>query len=386
MKKTKRILSFILLFVLALGMTFASGCSKKEDPAESVVVTVGDTNITLDEMMYYIYAVEASGQQYEALYQQYYGTSYWDSEYSEGVTMRDQAKSYVMDTAVMYEILYQKAVEAGYTLTDDEKTEAETNVDSILTNMSSEQKKVTGFTKESLTKTMEKLSIAKKYYDELIDGFDIDDEAIKDTIKYDDYRQYNTEYLFASTTKYDENYNTVDLTDEEKEAKKASITAALDKVKAGDEFSAIAEADTNLTTSTTNFVNGDSTADADYEAAAVKLENDGISDIVETASGYYIIKMVDNNSTESYDAAVEDAISSAENDAFETKYEEMKKEYTITENDKVWGSIVIGNTTIVESSTAETSTTGSTSSSTSEATTDTSASGSSTAETSTTGE
>ncbi len=391
MRKTKRIMSLLLIFLLAVGMTIMAGCSKKTDPAKSVVVTVGDKDIYLDEMMYYIMAVESSGAQYDAAYQQYTGTSYWDQkdpDDPDGPTMREQAKDYVMDTAVMYEILYDKAVKADYTLTDDEKTQAETNADQILSNISNEQLEITGFTKEVLTTVQEKLTLGGKYYNDLIDGFDIDDEGIKAAIKYDDYRQYNTEYLFVPTTKVDENYSSVDLSEEEKAAAKASITAALKKVKAGEEFSAITEEDDTLTTNTLNFKVNDDTVEKAYQEAAIKLENDAYTqNIIETETGYYIIKMVDNNSSEAYDTAVDDEITKAEDAAFETEYDKMKQDYTVTLNNKVWDPIIMGETTIVTSdASADAATDTPTSAATTDETAPDTTTGDSTTDNTTTGE
>lgn len=357
MKKTRKVLSLLLISTLAVGMTFMTGCSQKEDSTKSVVVTVNDKDIYLSEMMYYIMAVESSGAQYEAAYQQYTGTSYWDQKDPNdpnGKTIREQAKDYVMDTAELYAILYDKAVKDGFTLTDEEKTQAETNADQILTSMSKDQLKLTGFTKELLSQVQQKLTLAGKYHTDLIDKFDIDDEGIKGTIKRDDYKQYKTEFLFVPTTKLDESYNSVELTDDEKTAAKATITAALDKVKAGEEFAAIKGADDKLTTSTLDFVLNDGTAEKAYQDAAFTLENDVFTkDIVETDTGFYIIKMVDNNASDAYDNAVTEAISKAEQDAFNAEYVNIKKEYTITVNSKVWDPIVIGKTTIPETSTSD---------------------------------
>lgn len=379
-KKTKRVVSLLLVCILAIGMTFATGCSKKEsDAAGTLVVTVGDQKVYLDEIMYYIFAVEATGASYDAAYQQYYGSSYWDMEYSEGVTMRDQSKQYVMDTAIMYEILYGKAVEAGYALTDEEKTANQTKVTELLTNITEEQLKVTGFTEEVLLKTLEKVVVGEKYYNELIEGFDIDDQAITDTVNYEDYRQYDTEYLFVPTSSLDASYNKVDLSEDEKKAALDSITAALEKVNAGEEFSALAEADTKLSTDALNFVYGDTNAETAYQDAAITLENDAYStDIVETDYGYYIIKMVNNSSTESYDEAVSAAISTAEQDAFNAEYENIKKDYATTINTEVWDTIVMGKTTLVVAATD--STTSDTSDTTDESTTDTNTSTETTAE------
>lgn len=345
MKKSKRIISGLLMLTLMAGMIFAGGCSKKTSSSDTVVVTINDEKLNMQDMMYFIYAMEAQGQ----MYAQYY-PGYWDMEYSAGVTMRDQMKQSVMDAAEMWEILYLKAQDAKYTLTDDEKKTLSDNVDSILTSIKddTERLKLTGFTKENLTAAQEKLQIANKYYDSVIEGLDIDKDEITATVDKEKYRQYNTEYLYAATTKVDESYNQVDLTDEEKAAAKTAITKALEDVKAGKAFADIVAADDTITTSTLNFVKDDGKADEAYQAAALNLENDAVTDgIIETTSGYYIIKMTDNNSTESYDTAVTDAITQAQNDAFTTKYEnEIKPEFKITVNNEAWDKIVMGETTI----------------------------------------
>jgi len=354
-KKSKRIVSLLLVFLLAIGMTFATGCSKKDASTGALVVTVGDNKIYMNEMMYYIYDAEAQGASYEAMAQQYYGTSYWDIPVSEGVTMRDKTKGSLIDNAIQIEILYEKAVDAGKTLTEKEITANKTSIKSALKSFTKEQLKLTGFTEKSLLKTINKLTLAGKYNTELVDGFDIDDKAITDGISIEDNRQYNTEYLFIPTTTYDASYKAVAKTDEEKKAALNSITAALEKVKAGEEFSAITKADTTITTSTLNFVYGDKKAESAYQEAAITLKNDAYTtDIVETESGYFIVKMVDNNSTESYDKAVADAISAAEQEAFTTEYDKMKKDYTTTINTKFWDTVILGQTTIVATTNAST--------------------------------
>lgn len=348
MKKTKRVMSVLLLGVLALGMAFTTACSKKADPSSSLVVTVGDKQVFLDEMMYYIYAVEAEGNYYDQMWQQYYGMSYWDAEYSEGITMREQTKQYLIDTVVMYEILYDKAIEAGYTLTDEEKKEATTNADTIMSSITTEQIKATGFSKAILTKVQEKLIIGEKYYNEMIESLDLNVEEITASVKKADYKEYSTEFLFVPTSSFDANNQVVELSDEEKSAAKETITKALDKVKAGEEFSAIAEADENLETESLSFIKGDTNVEKEYQDAAVKLANgEYTNSIVKTEYGYYIIKMLDTEATTKYDEAVSQALAAAEQEGFDAAYNKLKEDYDFTVNAKVWDTIVLGNTTTV---------------------------------------
>lgn len=350
MKKSRKAVSLLLALIMAIGLTFTTGCSKKADPAKTIILTVGDHDIYLNEAMFYIYNVEAAGAYYDQSYRQYYGTSYWDIE-QDGITMREKTKQYVIDTLVMYEILYEKALADGLKLTDEEQTANQTKVDQMLAALTDEQLKTTGFTKESLLKVNEKVVVGEKYYNKLVDTFDIDDQAIKDTVNKDDYKEYKTEYLFVPTAKYDESYNVVQLSDEEKTTAKNSINAALKEVKAGKEFSEIIKNDETLTTNTRDFVSGDSTTEKPYQDAAAALgKGEFTSSPVQTDYGYYIIKMVDNEATDRYDSAVTDAITKAETDKFTTEFEKIKKDYNITVNDKVWDTIVMGETTIAKTS------------------------------------
>jgi foldase protein PrsA len=346
MKKTKRVMSFLLIGVLALGMAFTTACSKKANPTSSLVVTVGDKKVFLDEMMYYIYAVEAEGNYYDQMWQQYYGMSYWDAEYSEGITMRDQTKQYLIDTVVMYEILYDKAIEAGYTLTDEEKNEAATNADTIMSSITTEQIKVTGFNKSILTKVQEKLIIGEKYYNEIIEGLNLNKDEITATVNKADYKEYSTEYLFVPTSSYDATQQLVPLSDEEKAAAKVTITDALDKVKAGEEFAAIAKENETIETDGISFIKGDKNVETEYQDAAVKLANgEYTNSIVETEYGYYIIKMIDTEATTQYEEAVAKALSTAEQEGFDAAYNTLKEDYPFTVNAKIWDTIVLGNTT-----------------------------------------
>jgi PPIC-type PPIASE domain. len=362
------------MITLILGTAFTTGCSKS-GPSKTLVVTVGNDKIYMDEMMYYIYTVETTGAYYDNLYKQNLGSSYWDIE-QDGKTMRDTAKEYIMYTAVMYDIMYDKAMAAGdYDLTADELKKNETSADQLLSNLSKDQLKITGFTKKSLLKTMKKITIGEKYYNKIIDDLKLDKDAIKKTVDKDKYRQYNTEYLFAATTSYDTNSNIVNLSKDEQAAALASINSALEKVKSGKTFEDIAKDDTTLKTSTRNFVYGDGTAETEYQDAAIKLNKDEYStDVIKTAYGYYIIKMDDNNATDSYDKAVDSAVQSKETEGFNTEYEKIKKDYTITTEDKIWDAIVIGSTTIVNTSTTEEPTKGATQSSIEESTKDVSTS------------
>jgi foldase protein PrsA len=136
----------------------------------------------MDELMYYIYSIEKEGNYYDKLYLSYYGTGYWDIEYEEGVTVRDTAKNYAINSAVMYEILYEKAKEAGYVLTDEEIASSKNYADQVFREMTVQQLQVTGLTKDVLIKVNEKMALGQQYRDFMTEGLGLDKQAITDSV------------------------------------------------------------------------------------------------------------------------------------------------------------------------------------------------------------
>jgi foldase protein PrsA len=348
----------MLIAVLTLSMALVTGCNKKETTEKSdndldkVIVTVDDTEIKLSDAMYFIFDAEAMGEYYDQMYLAYTGSGYWDATDDEGVTNRQKAKDYVMDNVVMIDILSKKAEKEKLTLTDDDKSTNKENVKTILEQVTDEQLKITGFTEKTLLATLNKMTLAGKYYNQMVEGFDIDEEALKADINKDDYRQYNTDYILFATSTTDESGNAVALSDKEKKAALKNAQEALTSLKAGKTFDELKETYADAaTTDSLNFINTDE-IDSAYKTAALKLENEQLSEVVEGAEGYYVIQMTDNNSTESYDAAVEEAVNTATAEKFDEAYEVIKKDYKITVNEKVWDTIEMGETTIVEDTTA----------------------------------
>ena len=76
------------------------------------------------------------------------------------------------------------------------------------------------------------------------------------------------------------------------------------------------------------------------------MNNGDISEIYEAEDGYYIVKMVDNNSSEAYDNEVKSQISTEENKQFEDFYNEIKEKHEYSTNDKALASMQMGNVTL----------------------------------------
>ena len=315
---------------------------------ERTIITIDGKDYKMSDLSYYFYQVESQYNYYDQMFGG--NGTYWDMTYDEksNTTVRDMAKTEAVDSSVKNEILYKEAVAAGYTLTEEENKTIGSQVDSLLKDtLSKTEIRKDGFTKKSLTNVIGKITLVERYRKDKIETFDIDDQAIKDGIKYEDYRQYDIEYLFVSTTTTDAEGKATALSDKEKTVAYDKLNSYYAKAKDAEDWSKLLPTDeTTVTYKATNFVKTNTVYSDDMKSMMMAMNNGDISDIYEAEDGYYIVRMVNNNSTESYDNAVDQAITSAEDEAFTKYYNELAAKHEYSTNDRALASMTMGNLTI----------------------------------------
>lgn len=363
MKKRSKLLTVLFAAVLTAAMLL-SGCGKQKNVMKKyegkLAVTIDDRKVMLTDMMYQLFGSEINGSYYDSMYQNYYGMSFWDMD-QDGKPMREVIKEQAMDNAVMYVIMAMEAEKAGITLTDEEVAEYQAQIDELINQDDAEAIKTIeyiGFTKENLDNEFKMMTLAMKYYDQLEPDFNVSEEEIRSVLNYEDYREYITDYLYLPTSSYDSQYNLIEQTDEEKAAGRVVMDEALEMAQNGDAFADIAAAlkeKAEMTASSRTFTKDSQTVDPAYIEAALALAADGLSGVVETESGLYLIRMTNDNSDAGYETAVQEAVDKALNEAFAAKYEEIKATHTIQVNNQVWDELKFGEITIEPTQAAATS-------------------------------
>ena len=309
------------VFLLGI-ICFLTGCGA------NTVVKVGNEKLDLSELMYYVYQAEEEGKVYEEMYQSFFSESYWDAEYEEGKTFREVAKEDAYENGIMYTIFEQKASEAGYSLSEEEIAACEKEATEEYASLSEAQREAIGLDREAFISLKKKITLGNKYYDALMEGLEVNEDKATSRILEEEYIQYDVEYLYA----------------EEKEL----LEPYLERAIAGEDFNTMAEEQPEqLEAGYIGFLEGDYSLGEVFEKEALKLSDGELCDhIVKEEDGYYIIAMVDDDSRESYEAACEEAILNARNEAFEEAYQKIKAEFTIKKYDSEWDSLVIGELTI----------------------------------------
>jgi foldase protein PrsA len=341
--KALTITSIILVVLLVGALIF-------DQVYEPRLIKIDGKNYTLHDLSYYFYNSEMQATYFDQLFGG--NGSYWDLTYDEetGTTIGEFAKEQTINDAIKNEVLYNQAISEGYSLTEEEKKTVDENVSGILdSDTNKDIIRRNKFTKAYLTKVIGKATLVTRYRQDKIDALDIDDEAIKAGISYDEYRQYDIEYLFASKTTTDEDGNTTDKSEVEKASAFNKLNSYYETAKTTEDWSKFLPEDEEIVSyQSGSFIASDSLFDDETEAKIMAMENNAVSDILETDKGYYIIRMKNNNSSASYDNAVSKAISDAENEGFEEVYQTIlsSHSYEINESalDKLeMGSITIGN-------------------------------------------
>ncbi len=318
---------------------------RAKEYGEKKAVSVGDMELAMDTAAFFIYTMEVQGNSYASFYQSQYGEDYWTMPYDEeGRITRDVFKEETMNMLIQYAVMYDCAVKKGMELTEEEQKDCVAFVEEIKAVMSAEEAERGGFTTESLQKVCGFMMLAEKYYTNMTDNLGVTREGVRETVNKADYKEYETEYLYLATTYYDEEYNICEESDEIKEERKAQMRDYYDQVKEGTSFAELTEREETLVHNTRTFLEKGDGAEEGYREAAVKLKENEVTGPVQTEYGIYLIRMLDEDCTKSYEAAVEAEYELQRSDAFAAAYEVLLSDYEVNVNDAVWDEVVFGAT------------------------------------------
>ncbi len=356
--KVLALIGIITVVVLCAGV-----CYMQLRPRAVLKVTgpgASGSNVTktvyMKETTYDIYQIETQYNMYSSLYQQMYGTTYWDMEDVDdaGRTGAGAAKKQVMDSIKQREILCMEAEKLGYTLTDEEKKAAAEEVQTAMKSMTDGQKKLLGMDQETLTKVFEKNALADKYRQIIIAESGIDTEALKASVNKEDYRQYTLQYYMVSN-KNGADENAEDVSEETKKKNFDNMTALKEKAKTAEDFTKLLEEKdtTGIAAMQTMKLVKNEMEDSTFltkklRKKLTKMENGEISDVIEAEDGYYLVRMENNDDSEAYDTQCQTVIEEEQSKQFLAKYQTFAPTYS-TEVQSYWkGRVKLGSYTTVE--------------------------------------
>ncbi len=328
MRRKTALFAFVLILTAAV-----SGCGRSTvlDGTETAATLDDTTNMTLGE---FNLMLRYQAAQMESSYAALFGTSnvYGQDLYGTGTVYGETMKESLLEAFEEMYVLEAEAPNYGVELTDEEKEAITEAAAQFLEANSEEVQNVLGVDQTSVERLLTLLTIQDKMYDALTADVDTevsDEEATQKRIAY--------VYMSIAGTETDEDGNTIDLTDEEKEAIQEELQAILDSAaESGDLSAAVDEAnesrdeDSQLTVVETTYgVNSTSPPEA-VRTAADELEDGEVAPIVETTTAYYGVMMISTLDEEATEQEREDIIQERRDTLYEETYTALAENHTFT--------------------------------------------------------
>ncbi len=322
--------------LLAVGIAGATllttGCSSIDSNATLVNINDGEDTITLG---YGNFVARLMQAEYDSVYRSYYGDTYWSTEMDSGNTLEDSVKEQILEMIEEQYVLRQHAEDYGVSIDDDAAADIAAAVEEFMSENSEEGIEQLGATEEYVQRMLEDHYLAYQVQLAIDDACELtvtDEDAAQKTFSY---------VLYSTDATYDSDSGEyVDLTDEEKEAllQQASILAT-----SGDMDTTAEEQE--MTVNTFSYGTSDVT-DEEYEdfdqtvlAAAEELEEGQISNVIETDSGYYVVRMDSLYDEEATASKKEELEQEQLDDNYYAIIEEWEGELTWEVDESAWAKV-----------------------------------------------
>lgn len=323
---------------------------------------VADETVYKDEILYYIYESESENNYVDQIYEQLMGSGFWESASNadETRTNAEVELERIRSQAVMDSILAQEAQKAQITLTQQEQQTAEEKAEEFLSALSEQQKSRYAIRDKNVRVLTERIALAEKYKEQIIEGYGYTKEDIQEEVDYEQYRQYDVQYYSISYMTTDEDGNTVEVDAAELAKRKEELSQIKQRADQGEAFETLLSEDAAAAEESEELdqvefsgeeAEGVTRAECDYSdsvaEAIFSLENNEISEVLqdEEAGMLYVFKMLDNDSKERYEQELENSLSEQQEESFAKEYEEeIFPLYHVTYRENVWEEFTMGDT------------------------------------------
>ena len=323
----KRTIVFCL--AISMAMTTLTGCDGNTKLVFTTGLTgnqifkIGTTTCTMPEVMVYL----------TTFYNQYadtYGQEMWHYDFG-GVSLEEHVKDVVLSKMAQIKIMNLMAKERGIALNEEEKQRVSEASECYYNALSEELKKRENITKETVEMVYREYTLAHKVYANITEAADME-------ISDDEARTVTVQEIYLKNWKIKDGEK-VSMTEDEKLQVERQGNGILERLKSGEEFSAVAAEVSADKQVIKNYVRGE--VEGSFEEILFSLDEGELSDVIKTSEGYYLVKCV---STMDYEATQENKLVLAEQrkrEAFSKAYTEVAKTTHSQFRDKQWEKLTL---------------------------------------------
>lgn len=346
----KKINGKIACGILAASMFAASftGCGKLD--GTQIAATVGEEKVTLGLASYMMRDQQAQTESYYMMLAQSYGmnmpASIWEEEGNEGKTFGENVKDGVMENIHDLYVLRAHAKDYDVTISEEEQKKIEEAAKAFMAANTEDVLEELAVSESDIITYLELMTYQQKMRESMV--ADVDKK-----VSEDEANQTQVTIVKVSTkgTEKDDDGKIIDLTDEEKAAKKELAekvhekVATSEKVAEADMNSMAKEIDESLMASEVHFTtagNEEEILDEKVKEAVKELKDGELAaEVVEGADGYYVVRLdlkFDKEATESKKSTI---ISNREKEMYDSLMDDWTEETKLKVEDSVWKKLKV---------------------------------------------
>lgn len=311
-----------------MGMTI-SGCGNTiRDNA--VFATLDDTTITMGVANFF---AKYEQVMYDSFYLAYFGEDMWENDlYGNGKTLTEDVKEDVAEELQTMYLLKAHMGDYGVSISEEEEAAMAKAADDFLAdNSSAAIRQIGAGNRENVIEMLRLRTIQEKMHARIIQDADTD-------VTDEEAAQRTFSYLQIDTSGYtDEEQNHVDYTDEEKEQFKATA----ESIAAAEDFDQ-AVTDAGYTLSTASYGSAED-EDASFDTAVLEaadaLKEGQVSDVVETDSAYYVVRLDAEFDEEATASKKEEIISEKQENYYDDILDGWKEDSEWKINESEWAKV-----------------------------------------------
>lgn len=174
MKKKAGIIIAILVAALCVAGLYRMHIDRKTgfvlaEHLDDTLLWIGEEEIPLRDSLYYIMLVENESSERAESYSEEAKKSFWNIKTGDEGYVSQVAKKVILEQLITDELMYREAVKNGWKI---DETEVENATMEVWAEISQYQKELSGYTRETLTKRMEKAYAGQAYREAYGDEFE----------------------------------------------------------------------------------------------------------------------------------------------------------------------------------------------------------------------
>ncbi len=298
-------------------VVFTTGFARDE------VFRIEDESCRVGEIMVYLTTIQ---NQYESIY----GEEIWNTEL-DGVTLEENVKETVLARIAQVKTMYLLALEKGVALDEEESALVQRAAEAYYASLNETEIEKMGVSQETIQGLYTEYAMAEKVYAYLI-------EDINPEISDDEARTIIVQHILLRTYTMDGAGKRVEYSGTAREATYAKACEIREMAVSGEyEFTELASRYSEDTNITYSFGKGE--MDKRFEEAAFLLETNEVSPVVESESGYHIIKCINTFDRDETDANKVKIVEQRCREAFGQEYDAFVETLARNLNQKLWDDL-----------------------------------------------